>query len=84
MGESHPVYETVPDRLPRFRKPYAWYIRVPDLLSFVRHIAPADYRAGSHLRLLLEEMVDEVATRIIERRARDLAEGTVRAPKHTD
>ena len=50
----------------------------------VRHIAPADYRAGSHLRLLLEQMVEEVATRIVDRRARDLAEGTVRAPKHTD
>jgi hypothetical protein len=50
----------------------------------VRHIAPADYRAGSHLRLLLEQMVEEVATRIVERRARDLAEGTVRAPKHVD
>ena len=50
----------------------------------VRHIAPADYRAGSHLRLLLEQMVEEVATRIVERRARDLAEGTVRAPRHTD
>ena len=50
----------------------------------VRHIAPADYRAGSHLRLLLEQMVDEVATRIVERRARDLAEGTVRAPRHAD
>ena len=50
----------------------------------VRHIAPADFRAGSHLRLLLEQMVEEVATRIVERRARDLAEGTIRAPKHTD
>ena len=50
----------------------------------VRHIAPADYRAGSHLRLLLEQMVGEVAGRIIERRHRDLEAGTVRAPKHTD
>lgn len=48
----------------------------------VRHIAPADYRAGSHLRLLLEQMVEEVATRIVERRARDIEAGTVRAPKH--
>lgn len=48
----------------------------------VRHIAPADFRAGSHLRLLLEQMVEEVATKIVERRARDLEAGTVRAPKH--
>ncbi len=50
----------------------------------VRHIAPADYRKGSHLRCLLEQMVAEVAARIVDRRARALAEGTVRAPKHTD
>jgi hypothetical protein len=50
----------------------------------VRHIAPADYRAGSHLRLLLEQMVEEVASRIIERRARDAEEGIVKAPKHSD
>jgi hypothetical protein len=48
----------------------------------VRHIAPSDFRAGSHLRLLLEEMVEEVATRIVERRARDIEAATVRAPKH--
>ncbi len=50
----------------------------------VRHIAPADYRAGSHLRCLLEQMVEDVATRIIDRRARDVEAGTVRAPKHED
>lgn len=50
----------------------------------VRHIAPADYRAGSHLRLLLEQMVDEVAMRMMERRARDAEEGIVKAPKHSD
>lgn len=49
----------------------------------IRHIAPADFRAGSHLRLLLEQMAEEIADRIIERRARDVEEGTVRAPKHT-
>jgi hypothetical protein len=48
----------------------------------VRHIAPSDFQAGSHLRLLLEEMVEEVATRIVERRARDIEAATVRAPKH--
>lgn len=48
----------------------------------VRHIAPADYRAGSHLRLLLEQMVSEIADRIVSRRQRDVEENTVRAPKH--
>ncbi len=41
LGETHPVYDTISDRLPRVGKPYAWYIRVPDLLVFVRHIASA-------------------------------------------
>ena len=50
----------------------------------VRHIAPADYRRGSHLRLLIEEMVGEVANRIVQRRADDLESATIRAPKHTD
>jgi hypothetical protein len=31
----------------------------------------------------LEQMAEEIADRIIERRARDIEEGTVRAPKHT-
>jgi hypothetical protein len=48
----------------------------------VRHIAPADYRPGSHLRLLLEEMITEIADTIVERRRSDLEAATVRAPKH--
>jgi hypothetical protein len=48
----------------------------------VRHIAPADYRRNSHLRLLLEEMAREIADRImsVQRSANEAA--TVRAPKH--
>ena len=40
MGEDHPVYHMIKDRLPRLRKPYAWYIRVPDLPGFLSHIQP--------------------------------------------
>lgn len=40
FGEEHPVYHIVSDRLPRNRKPYAWYMRVPDLPGFLRHIQP--------------------------------------------
>jgi hypothetical protein len=46
----------------------------------VKHIAPADYRKGSHLRLLLEQMVRETADRILERHREERASGTVSAP----
>lgn len=39
-GEDHPVYHILPTTLPRQRKPYAWYIRIPDLAGFIRMIAP--------------------------------------------
>jgi len=48
----------------------------------VKNIAPSDFRQGSHLRLLLEEMVREIAGRIVQRRRSDLAAGTVKAPKY--
>jgi hypothetical protein len=48
----------------------------------VRHIAPSDYRRGGHLRLLLEEMVREIADRILSERKSTTESGLVRAPKH--
>lgn len=48
----------------------------------VRHIAPADYRRGTHLRMLLEQMIDETATRIVAERRTAVETGTIRAPKH--
>ncbi len=39
LGSEHPVYKVIPDKLPRVRDPYAWYLRVPDLPKFIRHIA---------------------------------------------
>jgi hypothetical protein len=41
LGQEHPVYQVLLDRLPRVRKPYAWYLRLPDLPDFLRLIAPA-------------------------------------------
>ena len=49
----------------------------------VRLIAPADFRAGSHLRLLLDEIVSEIVTRIKAKRQAAMDIGTVRAPGHT-
>jgi hypothetical protein len=48
----------------------------------VKHIAPADYRPNTHLRLLLEQMVAETADRIIAQRKKAIDTGTVPAPKH--
>jgi len=48
----------------------------------VKHIAPSDFRAGSHLRLLLEQMVSEIADRIVDTRRRIAEAGVVAAPKH--
>ncbi len=46
----------------------------------VKHIAPADYRSGSHLWLLLEQMVKEMADRIMRQRSDEAEEARVAAP----
>jgi GNAT superfamily N-acetyltransferase len=41
FGSAHPVYEVLGEALaPYYEPPYAWYLRVPDVLAFIRHIAP--------------------------------------------
>jgi len=40
LGEDHPAFDVVASRLPRIQKPYAYYVRVPDLPAFIRKIAP--------------------------------------------
>jgi len=46
----------------------------------VKHIAPADYRQGSHLWLLLSEMVREIANRILREGSEERDRNTVAAP----
>jgi hypothetical protein len=41
LGEEHPFCRITPTRLPDLQRAYAWYLRVPDLPGFLRHIAPA-------------------------------------------
>jgi hypothetical protein len=41
LGEQHPVYEVMEDKLPVLRKPYAYFMRVPDLSAFLNHVKPA-------------------------------------------
>jgi hypothetical protein len=41
LGESHPAYQVIASKLPQFHKPYAYYLRVPDLMAFVQEIIPA-------------------------------------------
>jgi hypothetical protein len=58
LGAAHPVYEALGNRLPMIRDPYAWYLRVPDLLGFLNHIRPvlekrlADSVASAHSRAI--------------------------------
>ncbi len=40
LPRNHPVYEAMPEALPETGRPYAWYIRVPDLPRLLRHVAP--------------------------------------------
>jgi hypothetical protein len=41
FGSTHPVYDACPKALPITQRPYAWFLRVPDLPAFLRHVAPA-------------------------------------------
>lgn len=41
LGLEHPVYSSMADHLPQKSQGYAWYLRVADLVGFLRHIAPA-------------------------------------------
>ena len=40
LGTKHPVYKAMRAQLPDTARPYAWYLRVPDLVGFIRQVAP--------------------------------------------
>ncbi|HEU0209026.1 MAG TPA: hypothetical protein VFQ78_08590, partial [Candidatus Udaeobacter sp.] len=77
-GEAIAVYNPDdPDRA-GFRKCY----QLSTHADRVKHIAPSDYRPNTHLRMLLEQMVEEIANRMVEERKFAIETGTIRAPKH--
>ena len=75
-GHAIAVYNADEVSRSSFRKCY----QLNALADRVKHIAPADYRAGSHLRLLLEEMVTDIADNILRRKKQEIEEGTISAP----
>jgi len=40
LGSQHPAYLAAAEYLPEYRRPYNWYVRVPDLAGLVRRITP--------------------------------------------
>src|SRR2546425_12291103 len=58
-GQAIAVYNPEDPTRASFKKCY----QLSTHADRVKHIAPSDYRAASHLRFLLEQMVQEVAER---------------------
>lgn len=40
LGEEHPVYHAYPNLAPRLFEPYAWYLRVPEMVDFLKLVTP--------------------------------------------
>jgi hypothetical protein len=40
LGSQHPAYQAAADFLPMQRRPYNWYLRVPQLAKFIAHVSP--------------------------------------------
>jgi len=78
-GQAIAVYNTEDKSLASFRKCYQLVAHA----NRVKHIAPSDFTTGSHLRLLLEEMIREIADRILRVRREEMEEGRVSAPGHS-
>jgi hypothetical protein len=77
-GQAIAVYNAGDSTRTSFRKTY----QLSTHANRVKHIAPSDYRPGSHLRLLLEEMILEVADRMLAERKAELTNNVVGAPRH--
>lgn len=75
-GNSIAVYNPNDSSGRSFRKSYQLCAHA----GRVKHIAPADYREGSHLWLLLSEMVREIADRMLRQRHDEAEQARVAAP----
>ncbi|WP_009959946.1 haloacid dehalogenase-like hydrolase [Verrucomicrobium spinosum] len=75
-GNAVAVYNPADTTRSSFRKCY----QLTAHADRVKYIAPSDYRAGSHLRLLLEEMVLEIADGMLRRKRFEIESSTVSAP----
>lgn len=75
-GQAIAVYNAEDPTRASFKKCY----QLSTFADRVRNIAPSDFRKGSHLRLLIEEMVQQIAGQMIQSRRDDIAAGTVKAP----
>lgn len=75
-GQGVAVYNPEDESGRSFRKCF----QLCTFANRVKHIAPADYREGSHLWLLLSEMVRGIADRILRDRRDETDRHTVAAP----
>lgn len=77
-GSAIAVYNPGDQTRRSFRKCY----QLATHADRVKHMAPSDFRAGSHLRFLLEEMILETADRILDRKRAEDEAGRVKAPEY--
>jgi hypothetical protein len=75
-GNAIAVYNPADASRASFRKCY----QLTAHADRVKYIAPSDYRPSSHLRLLLEEMITEIADGIVRKKRAEVEAGTVSAP----
>ncbi len=65
LGTEHPAYDLLGDHLTGTKRPYAWYVRVPDVQGFIRRIRPvlerrlAESEMAGYSGELLVSMTDD-------------------------